>query len=108
MLNHKKATIKDVALAAGVSTQTVSRILNNRLDVSPGTRQRILEIIADVLNFTQTWVSFGLPVEQVSVGEIRTAIENALANGALSQEKAAWLLEGFEKGFVTVRRFLQK
>jgi transcriptional regulator with XRE-family HTH domain len=94
MLNHKKATIKDVALAAGVSTQTVSRILNNRLDVSPGTRQRILEIIADV--------------EQVSVGEIRTAIENALANGALSQEKAAWLLEGFEKGFVTVRRFLQK
>jgi hypothetical protein len=66
------------------------------------------ELIANALNFTQAWVSFGLPAEQVSVGEIRSAIESALANGALSQEKAAWLLEGLEKGFVTDGRFLQK
>ena len=31
-----RPTIKQVAAAAGVSTQTVSRVLNDRPDVSPG------------------------------------------------------------------------
>ena len=47
-MNNKKPTIKDVASAAGVSTQTISRVLNNRLDVAPETRERILKIIADL------------------------------------------------------------
>jgi len=34
-------TIKDVAAQAGVSIQTVSRVINNRPDVSPETRQHI-------------------------------------------------------------------
>jgi LacI family transcriptional regulator len=40
-----RATIKEVASAAGVSTQTVSRVINNRPDVSPETRKRIQDII---------------------------------------------------------------
>lgn len=32
--------------------------------------------------------------------EIRARIEQGLADGALSQEKADWLLEGLEKGFL--------
>ena len=40
-----RATIKEVASAAGVSTQTVSRVINNRPDVSPETRKRVQEII---------------------------------------------------------------
>jgi LacI family transcriptional regulator len=40
-----KITIRDVAAAAGVSRQTVSRVLNNKPDVAPETRQRILEVI---------------------------------------------------------------
>ncbi|MBN1221411.1 MAG: LacI family DNA-binding transcriptional regulator [Anaerolineae bacterium] len=43
--HHKKVTIKQVAQAAGVSTQTVSRVLNERPDVAPATRQQILDII---------------------------------------------------------------
>ncbi len=40
-----RATIKEVASAAGVSTQTVSRVINDRPDVSPGTRKRVQDII---------------------------------------------------------------
>ncbi len=40
-----RTTIKDVAEAAGVSTMTVSRVLNQRHDVSLETRQRVQEII---------------------------------------------------------------
>jgi DNA-binding LacI/PurR family transcriptional regulator len=44
---NNKPTIKDIAVAAGVSTQTVSRVLNNRPDVASKTRKRIMEIIAE-------------------------------------------------------------
>jgi LacI family transcriptional regulator len=41
----KRVTIKRVAQEAGVSIQTVSRVINNRPDVAPETRQRIKDII---------------------------------------------------------------
>lgn len=40
-----RATIKQVASVAGVSTQTVSRVINERPDVSDGTRKRVQEVI---------------------------------------------------------------
>jgi LacI family transcriptional regulator len=46
MINKKRVTIKEVAQAAGVSTQTVSRVLNDRPDVSAETRENIQAIIA--------------------------------------------------------------
>jgi LacI family transcriptional regulator len=48
MSSSKRATIKHVAKAAGVSTQTVSRVINDRPDVSPETRVRIQQIIEDL------------------------------------------------------------
>jgi DNA-binding LacI/PurR family transcriptional regulator len=45
------ATIFDIAEAAGVSVSTVSRILNNKPDVSEKTRRQVLQIIEE-LNFT--------------------------------------------------------
>jgi LacI family transcriptional regulator len=44
-LKANKITIKDVALAAGVSKQTVSRVINNRPDVASATRQRVKQVI---------------------------------------------------------------
>jgi LacI family transcriptional regulator len=48
-MKHPKnglATIKQVAEEAGVSSQTVSRVINNRPDVSPETRERVQQVIA--------------------------------------------------------------
>ena len=44
----QKITIKDVAQAAGVSTQTVSRVINSRPDVSPDTRSRVQQVISEL------------------------------------------------------------
>ncbi|HEX9016981.1 MAG TPA: LacI family DNA-binding transcriptional regulator [Chloroflexota bacterium] len=46
----KRCTIADVARAAGVSKQTVSRVLNNKGELSAATRERILAVI-DELGF---------------------------------------------------------
>jgi DNA-binding LacI/PurR family transcriptional regulator len=40
-----RITIKQVASEAGVSTQTVSRVINARPDVSPETRERVQDVI---------------------------------------------------------------
>ena len=44
----QKVTIKDVAQAAGVSTQTVSRVINSRPDVSPDTRARVQQVVKEL------------------------------------------------------------
>ena len=44
-LGTSRSTIKEVASVAGVSTQTVSRVINQRPDVSPETRKRVQDVI---------------------------------------------------------------
>jgi len=44
--SRHRVTIKDVASMSGVSTQTVSRVINNRPDVAPDTRERVEDAIA--------------------------------------------------------------
>jgi LacI family transcriptional regulator len=48
LADRNKTTIYDVAEKAGVSRQTVSRVLNNRQDVSNETRQRIKDIMDEL------------------------------------------------------------
>jgi len=59
LIKKNKATIYDVAEKAGVSRQTVSRVLNNRLEVSEETRQRVKEIMAE-LHFQRNAVALSL------------------------------------------------
>lgn len=51
MSDTSEVTIFDVAEAAGVSITTVSRILNNKPDVSKATRQRVQQVI-EALGYT--------------------------------------------------------
>jgi DNA-binding LacI/PurR family transcriptional regulator len=44
----RRPSLKDVARNAGVSYQTVSRVVNGGPRVSPATRSRVLEVIADL------------------------------------------------------------
>jgi DNA-binding LacI/PurR family transcriptional regulator len=45
---NQRITIKDVARVSGVSTQTVSRVLNDRPDVSDETRHKVKKIINEL------------------------------------------------------------
>ncbi len=58
-----RITIADVARVAGVSRQTVSRVLNNKSDVSPETRERILRIIEE-LGYRPSRIARGLATAQ--------------------------------------------
>ncbi len=42
-----RATIRDIADLAGVSIATVSRVLNDRPDVAPGTRESVLQVVRE-------------------------------------------------------------
>lgn len=42
-----RATIRDIADLAGVSIATVSRVLNDRPDVAPGTREQVLQVVRE-------------------------------------------------------------
>ncbi len=48
MTGKKRITIGDVARKAGVSKQTVSRVINDKPDVAPETRERIQSIIQSI------------------------------------------------------------
>lgn len=45
---QQKITIKDIAKLCGVSTQTISRVINKRPDVSPETREAVEKAIAQM------------------------------------------------------------
>lgn len=55
----RNATINDVADRAGVSYQTVSRVINNQANVAASTRERVLHAIEE-LNYRPSLVAKGL------------------------------------------------
>ena len=55
-----KSTIRDIAKLAGVSTATISRVLNNKPDVDPATRERVLRIVEEQ-QFVPSITASGLP-----------------------------------------------
>ena len=58
-MSRKRVTIRHVAEEAGVSTQTVSRVANNRPDVADATRRHVQEVI-DRLGYSPSKVARSL------------------------------------------------
>jgi LacI family transcriptional regulator len=72
---NKKVTIKQVAEAAGVSTMTVSRVLNQRPDVSPETRRRVQRVI-DELGYAPSAIARSLITGRSNtLGVVSTGLE---------------------------------
>ncbi len=101
-MNRKtRVTIIDVAQAAGVSKQTVSRVLNERPDVSPETRQHVQAII-DQLGYRPSAVARSL-IQQRSytLGVVTAGLKyigpsqtlNGIADKAAQQGYAVLLTE---------------
>ena len=56
---NRRVTIEDVAREAGVSRQTVSRAINNKGEISPTTRNRVMEAVR-ALDYRPSRVARGL------------------------------------------------
>jgi DNA-binding LacI/PurR family transcriptional regulator len=72
MTEKTKITIYDVAKEAGVSRQTVSRVLNNRPDVSVDTRKHVQEIMQN-LHYQPSAVAQSLSRQKSTVLGVVTA-----------------------------------
>ncbi len=71
----KKATLKEVALAASVSAQTVSRVVNKHPDVAEHTRLRIQNII-DEMGYQPNTIARSLITRQsYTLGVVTTGFE---------------------------------
>ncbi|WP_244871480.1 LacI family DNA-binding transcriptional regulator [Orenia marismortui] len=71
-----KVTIKDIAKEAGVSTTTVSRVLNDKPDVSEATKKKIQKVI-DKLGYNPNGIARGLVLQKThTIGLIIPDISN--------------------------------
>jgi DNA-binding LacI/PurR family transcriptional regulator len=97
-LRRRSASIWDVARAAGVSHQTVSRVINGRARVSDATRAKVLHAIAE-LGYRPNRLAQALaggPVRSVTVLTSDTALYGAAATlrGMEEAARAAGFLLG--------------
>ncbi len=76
-------TLEDVAKAAGVSTATVSRCLNERQKVSPQTRQRVMNAV-ETMGYTPNFNARAMAAKRShTIGAIIPTMENAIFARAL-------------------------
>jgi LacI family transcriptional regulator len=61
-----RVTINDVAKAAGVSVSTVSKVVNGRYDVAPGTSRRVLGVVEE-LGYETSLVASSLRRQRTNV-----------------------------------------
>lgn len=87
--HHPKASIEDVAAAAGVSTATVSRAIRGLPRVAQPTRTRILEI-AQALGYTASASAAGLATGKTrSVGVVTSSLRHPAYSAAVEGAEQA-------------------
>lgn len=78
-MRQKATTIRDVARSAGVSVSTVSHVLNgNDGHVSPGVRQRVLEVVEDLKYRPNAIARSMVKRKTATIGLVFNEIENSL------------------------------
>jgi LacI family transcriptional regulator len=86
-----RVTIADVAREAGVSLMTVSRVVNDKADVSQATRQRVLQVV-ERLGYRPSSIARGLATRRTgTLGLVVPDVANAFfANVARGAESHAY------------------
>jgi LacI family transcriptional regulator len=93
-LPRSRATISDVARAAAVSTATVSRVLNDKPEVKPDVRERVLSTI-ERLGYRPNAVARGLRSSRTRTVAILTGdIEGVFTGAMMRGVEAAAAMEG--------------
>jgi LacI family transcriptional regulator len=91
-----KTTISDVAKEAGVSTMTVSRVLNGRGEISQETRERVQSVI-DRLNYRPSSLARNLKTQRThTIGLIIPDITNPFFPELVRGAEDIAAEEGFE------------
>lgn len=83
-----KPSIRQVAIIAGVSHMTVSRVLNDHPNIKPDTRRRVLEAIEE-LDYRPNLVARALATQRTR--RIGVIVESAVAHGPTSILRAVEL-----------------
>ncbi|WP_432118875.1 LacI family DNA-binding transcriptional regulator [Streptomyces sp. bgisy032] len=89
---RRRATIHDVARLAGVSRQTVSRAVNDKGEIAPGTRERVLQA-ARLLDYRPSRFARGL----VQKGAVTAGLVIPDLRNPFFPEVAAGVLEAAEQ-----------
>ena len=91
-MKKKRATIKDVAALAGVSAATVSRVLDNRPEISAETKERV-RAACDQLGYVPNAAARGLAGQSThTIGLVLPDVSNPYFSGmatAIEQTAAA-------------------
>ena len=92
-----RPTIKQVASIAGVSTQVVSRVINDRPDVAPETRERVKKVIAEIGYYPSALARSLIQKRSYTIGVVTAGLKfigpSRTLNGiTLAAEKAGYSL----------------
>lgn len=94
VVETKRITIRDVAKHAGVSKQTVSRVINNRPDVAPTTRVRVQQVI-DQLGYHPDQIARSLKGSSHTFGCITPSLADPIFSMIVESAQAEARREGF-------------
>jgi LacI family transcriptional regulator len=101
----RRTTIDDVARSAGVSRQTVSRAINDKPEIDPATRERILQIAQAMgyrpSRFARAMVSQGVTTLGLVIADVLNPFFPEVVSGVMdAAERRGWQVAVYSTGSV--------
>ena len=102
---QRRTTIDDVARSAGVSRQTVSRAINDKAEIDPATRDRILRIAQAMgyrpSRFARAMVSQGVTTLGLVIADVLNPFFPEVTSGVMAAaERQGWQVAVYSTGSV--------